>query len=114
MDPNISEKTDSGTKPARWLTSNARLVLFLFVLFTALLIPAALFTSDRGEASAEPGGEAFDLRDELEFWLISPVFPTAYIVEARNGDVLTKKTISSLASVVPWFYDFCVLFSADI
>ena len=33
LDPNISEKTDSGTKPARWLTSNARLVLFLFVLF---------------------------------------------------------------------------------
>ena len=72
------------------LARYANAVITLAVVATALLVaPMLLLTSDE-TASTEPGGVVFDLRDEIDAKLGSGVFITAYIVEARNGDMLLQ------------------------
>lgn len=63
---------------------------------TALLVlPMALLAPDE-LASTEPGGEVFDLRDEVDDKLRSSIFVTAYIAEARDGDMLRQASLYEL------------------
>ena len=55
-----------------------------------------VYLDDDEVASTEPGGEAFDLRDDIAAKLPDPVFVTAYIAEARNGDILTQAALWEL------------------
>ena len=81
---------------ASWIVNHSTLFLIVFALLTLVFIPSAIFSPDHGEASSEPGGAAFDLRDDLAVWLTSPVFPNAFILEAKDGDVLTQKVLWEL------------------
>jgi uncharacterized protein len=75
---------------SRLLAQYANAVIAAAVVMTALLVaPMLLWTSDEA-ASTEPGGEVFDLRDEIDAKLGSGVFITAYIAEARDGDMLLR------------------------
>ncbi len=78
------------------LASASGRVLVAFLLVTLALIPAAVFLGSDETASAEPGGEPFDLRDDIEARLASPVFPTGYLVEARGADILTRDPLWEL------------------
>ncbi|MBS24949.1 MAG: hypothetical protein CMQ28_04840 [Gammaproteobacteria bacterium] len=87
------------TKPnvtASWIVNHPILLLVVFAAITLALIPSAILSPDHGDASTEPGGEAFDLRDDLAKWLIVPVFPEAFLLEAKNGDVLTQEVLWEL------------------
>ena len=76
------------TKPnvtASWIVNHPILLLVVFAAITLALIPSAIWSPDHGDASTEPGGEAFDLRDDLAKWLTVPVFPEAFLLEAKNS-----------------------------
>jgi uncharacterized protein len=75
---------------SRLLAQYANAIIALAVIATTLLVvPMLTLTSDEA-ASTEPGGEVFDLRDEIDAKLGSGVFITAYIAEARAGDMLLQ------------------------
>ena len=83
------------------LVRRSGLVVLLAVAVTLALVPPLLLLPPSEDASTEPGGEAFDLRDEVEAKLASPIFPTAYIAEARPsadgpGDMLTQAALWEL------------------
>ena len=81
---------------SRLLAQHASAIIGLALLMTALLVtPMLLWTSDE-VASTEPGGEVFGLRDEINAKLAPSVFITAYIVEARAGDMLLQAPLVEL------------------
>jgi predicted RND superfamily exporter protein len=81
---------------SRLLARYANTVIGIAVLITVLLVgPMLLWTSDEA-ASTEPGGEVFDLRDEIDAKLGSGIFITAYIAEAREGDILLQAPLLEL------------------
>jgi predicted RND superfamily exporter protein len=81
---------------SRLLAQHANAVIALAVVLTTLLVaPMLLWTTDE-VASTEPGGEVFDLRDEIDAKLGSGVFITAYIAEAREGDILLQAPLLEL------------------
>ncbi|MDA1036374.1 MAG: hypothetical protein O3B65_05775, partial [Chloroflexi bacterium] len=78
------------------LVLRANVIIAVAVAVTALLVvPMARLAPDE-LASTEPGGEVFDLRDEIDAKLRSSVFVTAYIAEARDGDMLRQAPLYEL------------------
>jgi predicted RND superfamily exporter protein len=78
------------------LERHASLLIAAAALLTAMLVIPMLLLAPDEIASTEPGGEVFDLRDEIDEKLRSGIFPTAYIAEARDGDILTQAALSEL------------------
>ncbi|MEE8518648.1 MAG: hypothetical protein V3S98_05950, partial [Dehalococcoidia bacterium] len=79
---------------------SGRVIVAAVVLTLALIAPMLLLASDE-EASTEPGGQVFDLRDEIDEKLSSTTFVTAYIAEARPDatgarDILTQAALWEL------------------
>ena len=44
-------------------------------------------------ASQDPGGEVFDLQTNVDTLFSAPTHQTAYLAEAKNGDILTKNSL---------------------
>jgi predicted RND superfamily exporter protein len=88
------------TFSSRWfselLVQHANVVIAIAAALTAILvIPLSLLAPDE-QASTEPGGEVFDLRDEIDEKLRSRVFVTAFIAEAHDGDMLRQAPLYEL------------------
>ena len=65
-------------------------ILLAAALLTGLLVAPMLLLASDEAASTEPGGEVFDLRDSIDESLSSTTYASAYIAEARDGDILTQ------------------------
>ena len=63
------------------------LVLTVFLLYPMLKMPATQ------QASPNPPGEVFDLQSDIDGKFPSPVHFTYFMLEARNGDVLTSDVL---------------------
>ena len=74
------------TLSSSFLTRHSGAVIVAAVALTALLVPSMLLLAPDESASTDPGGEVFDLRDEIEEKLGSSRFVTAYIAEADDGE----------------------------
>ena len=70
-------------------------ILTLLVLTTLLLIPL-LFMSPTETASDHPGGEVFDIRAMKEEKLPPAVHYIVFVVEAKDGDILTQEELWEL------------------
>ena len=66
------------------------------VILTALLFLPLIFMAPTERASDNPGGEVFDIHEEMEDKLPPSVHYIPYIVEARDGDILTQKDLWEL------------------
>jgi predicted RND superfamily exporter protein len=78
------------------LVRHAGKVIVAALVLTLALVPSMLFLASDEIASTEPGGEVFDLRDEIDDKLRSRTYPTAYVAEARDGDILTQAPLLEL------------------
>jgi predicted RND superfamily exporter protein len=78
------------------LVQRSKIVIMAAVAVTALLVVPMLLLAPDELASTEPGGEVFDLRNEIDAKLRSSVFVTAYIAEARGGDMLRQSPLYEL------------------
>jgi predicted RND superfamily exporter protein len=93
--------TNLSERFSRFLAAHSSGVILAVVALTLLLIaPMVSFASDEN-ASTEPGGEVFDLRDEIDDKLSSTTFVTGYIAEAHPGadghrDILTQAALWEL------------------
>ena len=74
---------------------SARVVAAGLVLTLLLIIPLVAMSPDE-DASIDPGGEAFELQDDIDDRFESLIHGTGYIVEARGGDILTQASLWEL------------------
>ncbi|MBN1538593.1 MAG: MMPL family transporter [Candidatus Thermoplasmatota archaeon] len=74
----------------------AGFIIVITVITTLLLIaPIVLMAPDR-QASGDPGGEVFDLADRIDDRLPPANMYWSFILEAREGDVLTRDVLREL------------------
>jgi len=79
-----------------WIAGHSRIVIGLAILITAILAVPFLTMEPETTASQEPSGPVFDARDSVEDRFVSSVFDIPVIVEARNGNVLTRDVLLEL------------------
>ncbi len=72
----------------RWILAGVALTLLLAVPLIAM--------SPDEDASSDPGGEVFEVQEDLGDWFQTFVHAQAYVVEARGEDVLTQTVLWEL------------------
>ncbi len=86
---------DLSDRIAGLLAQHSGLVLALTLAVTALLvIPSVTLEAD--DASQDPRGEVFELRDEINDRFVSGVHFVPFIIESRSGDALTQPVLLEL------------------
>ena len=98
--PNIvseqREKDNASLRISGFLERRAGLVIAAALAVTLLLIIPLLAMEPDAEASSDPTGRVFDLQDTLDQRFQAVVHGSAYILEARGGDVLTQPALWEL------------------
>ncbi|UCG55107.1 MAG: MMPL family transporter, partial [Dehalococcoidia bacterium] len=79
-----------------FLERNSGRTIFVAVAITVLLIIPLLTMESEEQASSDPAGEVFYLRDAINESFPPTIHYSAYIVESRNGDVLTQAVLWEL------------------
>ena len=79
-----------------FLERQSALLIVGTIVVTVLLVAPMLLMSPTEQASADPAGEVFDLLDDINERFAAPVHGALYIVEARDGDVLTQPVLLEL------------------
>ena len=74
---------------ARFERNSRRVIAGVLVLTALLAIPYFLLTPG-AEASQDPSGQVFDLRDDIDTRFESEIHGNAWIFESRTGDILTR------------------------
>jgi predicted RND superfamily exporter protein len=84
------------SKVATFLERHSGAVALTLLVLTGLLFIPMFALSPKEQASGEPGGAVFDLRDEVDDLFPPRTHPTFLIVEARNGDMLSAEPLREL------------------
>lgn len=87
------------TRAARFvdfLERRSTLLIAGTIALTVLLVAPMLLIAPTEQASADPAGDVFDLLDDIDERFSTPVHPAFFIVEARDGDVLTQPVLLEL------------------
>ena len=91
-------KVDAGgfSRISEYITRySGRIIIAALVLSLLLVIP--LIAMAPGEdASSDPGGDVFELQDDLDDRFEALIHSNGYIVEARGEDVLTQPVLWEL------------------
>ena len=92
----MSTQTPIALKITSFLEAKSgRLVLLVVLLTVALGVPMVVMTPEH-DASDNPGGPVYDLQDTVDAQLPRRVFTPFFIVEARDGDILTRQPLLEL------------------
>ncbi|UCF09114.1 MAG: MMPL family transporter [Thermoplasmata archaeon] len=71
-------------------------IILIVVIVTFLLFFPIMYMAPTERASDNPGGEVFNIRKEMETKLPPSVHQVPFIIEARDGDILTQKELWEL------------------
>ena len=74
---------------------SGRIILAAVAVTLLLIIPLVAMAPEE-DASSDPGGDVFDLQDELDDRFESLIHSNGYIVESRGEDVLTQAVLWEL------------------
>ena len=72
------------------------LVISTILAITLLLAIPTIYMAPDEIASQDPGGEVFDLQTNVDTLFSAPTHQTAYLAEAKNGDILTSDSLLEL------------------
>ncbi|MEE9202580.1 MAG: MMPL family transporter [Dehalococcoidia bacterium] len=86
----------SSARAAGFLERHSGVVILLAAALTALLVIPLLTMGSGQQASQDPAGEVFDLRDDVNERFAPSVHLSGYIVESPTGDVLTQAALWEL------------------
>ena len=81
---------------SRTLERHSGRVLSAVVVLTLLLAIPFVGLENDTEASQNPGGEVFDLQDEIDELFEPVAHVISFVVEAKGGDILTQATLVEL------------------
>ncbi len=87
--------TDGGwrTKAVSFLAERSTSVIAVSLIVTILLLYPLLQMSPSEQASPNPPGEVYDLQADIDTKFPTPVHFAYFMLEARNGDVLTRDVL---------------------
>ncbi len=71
-------------------------IIWPTIIITLLLFIPLFYMVPTERAADNPGGEVFDIREEMELKLPPSVHQIALIIEAKDGDILTQKELWEL------------------
>ncbi|MFC2035774.1 MMPL family transporter [Chloroflexota bacterium] len=83
-------------KVSAFLERNSGRVILASVVLTLLLVIPLLVMGSNEQASEDPKGEVFDLRDDINDHFAPSVHGSAYIVESRTTDIITQSSLWEL------------------
>ena len=66
------------------------------MVITLLLAIPTIYMAPDEIASQDPGGEVFDLQADIDSRFSAPIHQTAFLAEAKDGDILTKNSLLEL------------------
>ena len=90
------EKLNWSERLVDTLASNSGRVILAAVALTLLLIIPLVAMAPEEEASSDPGGDVFELQDDIDDRFESLIHSNGYIAEARGEDVLTQAVLWEL------------------
>ncbi|MDY6835090.1 MAG: MMPL family transporter [Chloroflexota bacterium] len=83
-------------KVASFVQNRSSLVIITLLVLTVLLVLPIVFMSPTETASDHPGGEVFDIRAMKEEILPPAVHYIVFVVESKDGDILTQEELWEL------------------
>jgi len=89
MEHGTRTHSHSSAKVGDFLVRNAGRVILAMVVVTLLLVIPLLTMGSDEQASSDPAGEMFDMRDDINDRFAPRVHPSSYIAESQTGDILT-------------------------
>ncbi len=93
---NSSRESGLADRSAAFLTRNSSLTIVVILAVTVLLVFPIFLLQPSEQASQEPGGPVFDLRDRVNERFPARVHIASFIVEDRDGDILRKAPLWEL------------------
>ncbi len=92
----MSQRNSITVKVASFLDTWSGWVILVMVALTVLLAIPMIAMAPQEDASDNPGGPVYDLQDTVDQQLPPRVHSPFYVVEARNGDLLTREPLLEL------------------
>ena len=83
-------------RTAAFLEERSAWVILATVVVTALLVFPLLTMAPDENASENPGGQVFDLQDDIDDRFAPAVHSAGLVVESRGDDILTQKALLEL------------------
>ena len=93
-----SNRIPLADRAAEFFTRHSTATIIAILLVTALLVLPALLLQPTEQASQEPGGPVFDLREKVNGQFPARLHVASFIVEDRTGDVLRQAPLWELYS----------------
>ena len=93
---NSSRESGLADRSAAFLTRNSSLAIVVILAVTVLLVFPIFLLQPSEQASQEPGGPVFDLRDRVNERFPARVHIASFIVEDRDGDILRQAPLWEL------------------
>ena len=76
-----------------FLSSRSSPVIIIFLIVSILLAYPLIYLAPTQQASPNPPGEVYDLQADIDAKFPTPVHFATYVLEARDGDVLTRDVL---------------------
>ena len=83
---------------AEFAASNSRKLIGGVLLLTVLLLIPFYMMAPEGEASQNPGGQVYDLQDDVDQRFESEIHGSAWLFESRSGDILTRDALLEIVT----------------
>ena len=92
----MDTKEGLSSRTTNFLIRRSWWIIVAFLAITVLLVVPLLGMGSDEDASNDPSGEVFDLRDDIDDLFPSPIHGATYVVESRDGDILTQADLWEL------------------
>ena len=76
-----------------FLSSRSSSVIVIFLIVSILLVYPLIDLAPTQQASPNPPGEVYDMQADIDAKFPTPVHFATYVLEARDGDVLTRDVL---------------------
>ncbi len=81
---------------ASFLSTRPNLSIISALILTGIFIFPMFIFAPTEQAGPNPPGEVYDLQKDIDGKFPTPVHYASFVVEAKNGDVLTKDVLNEL------------------
>ena len=96
MERNSEKQASLMAKAGNLFVRYSGMWIVVGLAITLLLAVPLIAMSPDEDASSDPGGDVFDLQDDLGDWFKTIVHDQNYVIEARGEDVLTQAVLWEL------------------
>ena len=96
MEQSTTSHLSSSARISEYLQRHSGKIILAAVALTLLLIVPLVAMAPDDDASSDPGGDVFELQDDIDDRFESLIHSNGYIVEARDGDILTQAALWEL------------------